>query len=83
MIKAKPRRKPIPPFETALEALLERYGFVDFAYVVRSARGLKAGNWIAGDNQDPVADRDRALLIYGDMAVLGETLIAYLKKQPA
>ncbi len=72
-------KKPRPNFESAIEAVCKRYGFSDWAVIARKGDRSTTGWWVAGDGRDPVDDNERALLLHARMAVLQDTIIAYLK----
>lgn len=72
-------KKPIANFETAIEALCQRYGYADWAVVARKADSSVKGWWVAGDGKNIVKDRERALLLHGEVAVLQDTIITDLK----
>lgn len=49
---------------------------MDWAIVVRRPEDHQArGWWVGGDLQDPALDRERFLLLYGELAVLQDQIM--------
>jgi hypothetical protein len=70
-----------PIFFVALERLMETYDIADYAVVARSVDGETRSTWIAGVGQNIVSDRERAMVLYGEMAILQESILnRYLRK---
>ena len=78
----KATKKPIPNFEDAVEALCLKYGYSDWAFVVRKPDRSAKGWWVAGEGKDAIDDRERALLILAEFHVLQDTITAHLKNPP-
>lgn len=78
-----PKKKPALPFEQAVEALLQRYGFVDWAVVVRRPDNETRAWWVAGDEKDQAADRARAMVLFGEMGALQDTILLTQRKRLA
>jgi hypothetical protein len=67
------------PFRHAAQALFEKYGYADWALVVRAVDGQKESFWDAGDGKNPIGDRERAGLLYFEMAELQESIVQFCK----
>ena len=69
------------PFHTALVAVLESFKFADWAVIARAVDGNKFGTWEAGDGENPVGSRERAMIMVGEMEDLKDTIIQYWRKR--
>ncbi len=54
-------------FVTAVEAVLEAYGFADWVIIPRAVDGAKIAFWKAGEGDNIIGDRERALLLVAEM----------------
>lgn len=64
-----------PTFFIALERLMEAHAIADYAIVARSVDGETRSSWIAGVGSNLVSDRERAMVLYGEMAILQESIM--------
>lgn len=81
MSAEKPKKKPPVPFERAVEQLIEKYGYADWAVVVRSDAPLTLGWYVAGDGKDTALDRERAMVLYGELAALQDLILTTQKRR--
>jgi hypothetical protein len=73
-----------PTFFIALEKLMEAYDIADYAVVARSVDGETRSTWIAGIGTSIVSDRERAMVLYGEMSMLQASIVnRYLLRQKA
>jgi hypothetical protein len=64
-----------PTFFVALEQLMESYHVADYAVVARTVDAETRSTWIAGVGQNIVSDRERAMVLYGEMALLQNSIL--------
>jgi len=64
------------PFHEAFTNLMERYGYVDWAVVVRKVDSDMDAFWEAGTGKSVVGDRERADVLYAEIGRLQATIIA-------
>jgi len=62
-------------FFTALDTLMEKYDVADYAVVARGVDGEMRSNWIAGTGESVISDRERGMVLYGEMALLQHSIL--------
>lgn len=78
----KPSKK--PAFFAALEQLMETHDIADYAVVARAVDGETKSVWIAGVGNNIVSDRERAMVLYGEMGILKQSILnRYMLKAAA
>lgn len=78
----KPSNK--PAFFAALEQLMEAHHIADYAVVARAVDGETKSVWIAGVGNNIVSDRERAMVLYGEMGILQQSILnRYMLKAAA
>lgn len=68
-------------FMTAMEAVLEAYGFADWVVIPRAVDGSKLAFWTAGEGEAPIGDRERSMLLIGEMEDLKLTILEYWRSK--
>lgn len=64
-----------PGFFKAVDDLMERFQVADYALVARGVDGEMRSNWIAGTGDNVISDRERGMVLYGEMAMLQYSII--------
>jgi hypothetical protein len=64
-----------PTFFVALEKLMEAYDIADYSVVARAVDGETRSTWIAGIGTSIVSDRERAMVLYGEMSMLQQSIL--------
>lgn len=64
-----------PGFFKAVDDLMERFCVADYALVARGVDGEMRSNWIAGTGVDLISDRERAMVLHGELALLQHAII--------
>ena len=70
-------------FREAIEAVLEAYGFADWVTIPRAVDGGKKAFWAAGGGESAIGDRERAMILIGEMEDLKDSIIQYWRKREA
>ncbi len=76
-----PEAKPLP-FFAALEKLMEAHNVADYSVVARAVDGETRSMWIAGIGTNVVSDRERAMVLYGEMALLQHSILTRYSLKP-
>ena len=87
----KKRKKQLPPFQGAIEAVLEQYGAKDWAIIARGDNSkivsgdvdeFRAAFWAAGtgDSTKKSFDDEAAGLILKDLEILKASILAFIVK---
>jgi hypothetical protein len=64
-----------PTFFVALERLMETYDIADYAVVARAVDGETRSTWIAGIGTSVVSDRERAMVLHGELGMLQASIL--------
>lgn len=74
-------------FFKAMDDLMERFAVADYAVVARGVDGEMRSNWIAGTGESVISDRERGMVLYGELALLQLSIlnrvVGYAPKGPA
>lgn len=70
-------KKSKAPFRTAMEAVLEAYGFADWVIIPRAVDGAKNAFWTAGEGETVIGDRERAFLLIAEMREMELNILTY------
>lgn len=62
---------------------METYDIADYAVVARAVDGQTRSTWIAGIGTSIVSDRERAMVLYGELSMLQESIIGRYMRPPA
>lgn len=64
-----------PGFFGAIDDLMERFHVADYAVVARGVDGEMRSNWIAGTGESIISDRERGMVLYGELALLQASIL--------
>lgn len=64
-----------PGFFKAIDDLMERFSVADYAVVARGVDGEMRSNWIAGTGDSLISDRERGMVLYGELALLQASIL--------
>lgn len=71
-------------FFNAIDTLMEKHNVADYAVVARGVDGEMRSNWIAGTGDSIISDRERGMVLYGELALLQASILerVYGPKSP-
>ncbi len=64
-----------PGFFKAIDDVMERFSVADYAVVARGVDGEMRSNWIAGTGDNIISDRERGMVLYGELALLQASIL--------
>lgn len=64
-----------PGFFKAMDDVMERFSVADYAIVARGVDGEMRSNWIAGTGDNIISDRERGMVLYGELALLQASIL--------
>ena len=76
-------RKNKASLHSSILAVLEAYKYADWAVVARAVDGNKLSFWEAGEGQSTVGDRERAMILVGEIEDLKDVIVQYWRKRQA
>lgn len=62
-------------FFKAVDDLMEKFNVADYAVVARTVDGEMRSNWIAGTGDSLISDRERGMVLYGELALLQASIL--------
>lgn len=62
-------------FFKAIDDLMDKYRIADYAVVARGVDGEMRSNWIAGVGDNIISDRERGMVLYGELALLQASIL--------